>query len=704
MSKMKSGGDIVEIMTNHGFRKTMKYFRAFLFLSLFAAFIVFFLLIGVLTYAKILGPPPLTVPQSTLYYSDDGSVIGESHNGQKRYWVPIDKVSPHLINATISIEDRNFYEHHGFDMKRIAGAALADLKAMAKVQGASTISQQYARNLYLEHEKTWKRKLNEAFYTIRLEMNYSKEEILEGYLNTIYYGYGAYGVQAASQFYFGKDASELSLDEASMLAGIPKGPSIYSPLASLEKAEQRQKVILSTMKENGMINEQDIKKAEQQTLTIIGEHPHTTLVTAPYFQDAVQQILKHDLKIDERTMQLGGLKVYTTLDMEQQTIAEEQVANQMEEESNLQIGFVAMDPKTGYVKALVGGRDYTESPFNRATQAVRQPGSTMKPILYYAALEQGFTPTTQMRSELTTFRFEDNQPDYTPHNFNNQYAEEDITMAQALAVSDNVFAVKTHLFLGEETLVETAKRFGITTDMAKVPSLALGTSGVRVIDMATAYSHFANGGKKVEPIMIKRVENHKGDVIYEKKRPSITVLKPELAFVMSHMMTGMFDTKLNGYASVTGSTIINDLTRTYAGKSGSTNSDSWMIGFSPELVSAVWTGYDDGKPIELIQDKRAAKHVWVEFMEKALADSPAKVFKPAKGTVGVYVDPASGKLATKDCPVKRFTYFVVGTEPTEYCTVHLEEHEQEHLDQKDSVPHKREKEKKPWYKKMFPWG
>lgn len=694
----------MELMTDQRFRKTMKYIRAFLFLGLITAVIMLLFFIGILTYAKILGPPPLAVPQSTLYYANDGSVIGESHNGQKRYWVNLDSINPDLVDATLSIEDRSFYEHNGFDYKRIAGAALADLKAMAKVQGASTISQQYARNLFLEHDKTWKRKLSEAFYTIRLEMNYTKEEIIEGYLNTIYYGYGAYGVQAASQFYFGKDAADLTLAEAAMLAGIPKGPSIYSPLASLEKAEQRQQVILTAMEENGLISGQEAKAAEQQALTIVGKHPHTKLVNAPYFQDAVVQELKTELQLDERTIELGGLKVFTTLDLEQQKIAEETIAEQMSEDSDIQVGFVAMDPKNGHVKALVGGRDYSESPFNRAIQAVRQPGSTIKPLLYYAALENGFTPVTKMRSEQTTFRFDDNRPDYTPSNFNNQYAEDDITMAQALAVSDNIFAVKTHLFLGEETLVETAKRFGITTDMQKVPSLALGTAGVRVIEMANAYSLFANGGKQVTPVMIKRVENHKGEVIYEKKSDPEVILQPDLAFVMTQMMTGMFDKKLNGYASVTGSAIINRMTRTYAGKSGSTNSDSWMIGFSPQLVSAVWTGYDDGQPIELASDKRYAKNIWVQFMEKALDGTTAKSFKAPKGTVGVYVDPQNGTLATKDCPVRRFTYFAAGTEPTEYCTDHLSEDEKEPSDKENDHHDKEEKPSTPWYKKILPWS
>lgn len=688
----------MEIMTDQRFRNTIKYLRAFLIISLIGMALTVLIIAGILVYAKILGPPPLAVPQSTLFFADDGTVIGESHNGQKRYWAPLDEISPNLIDATVSIEDKNFFEHNGFDYKRIAGAALADIRAMSKVQGASTISQQYARNLFLEHEKTWKRKILEAFYTIRLEMNYTKEEILEGYLNTIYYGNGAYGSQAASQFYFGKDASNLTLSEAAILAGIPKGPGIYSPLASPEKANSRQKVILQSMVKNGMISQQDAEKATEEKLNLVGEHLHTKTKTAPYFQDAVRTALKTQLKLDDRTIELGGLKVYTTLDLKQQEIAEETVEKLISKDSEIQVGLVAMNPKNGYIKAMVGGRNYEESPFNRAVQAVRQPGSTIKPLLYYAALEQGFTPSTLIRSEQTTFRFEDGTPDYTPHNFNSKYAEDDITMAQALALSDNIYAVKTHLFLGEDTLVNTAKKFGIKSEMAEVPSLALGTSGIKVIELANAYSMFANGGKKVSPVLIKRVENYKGEVIYQQEPFQLKVLRPDLAFVMTDMMTGIFDPKLNGYARVTGSTVIKDMTRPYAGKSGSTETDSWMAGFTPQLVSAVWTGYDKGQQITRTVEKTYAKNIWIRFMEQALEGKPAKAFKPPKGTVGVYIDPASGKLATDNCPVKRLTYFAEGTEPTEYCTDYVKNQEEE-----QSAPSEK-KPKTPWYKKLFRWA
>jgi 1A family penicillin-binding protein len=685
-------------MTDQGFRKTIKYLRAVIIISLIGMICMLILFFGILAYAKILGAPPLAVPQSTLFFADDGALIGESNSGQKRYWARIKDISPDVVAATISIEDKNFYEHHGFDYKRIAGAILADIQAFSKVQGASTITQQYARNLFLEHDKTWTRKLHEAFYTIRIEMNYSKKEILEGYLNTIYYGNGAYGVQAASQYYFGKDAKELNLAEASMLAGIPKGPGIYSPLASMENAKKRQAIILKSMVTNHYINKKEALDAAMRPLTIVGAHNTQKVKVAPYFQDAVRNALKNQLHLDDRTIALGGLKVYTTLNRKQQEAAERQVKNYVATLSESQVGLVAMNPKNGYVNAMVGGRDYEKSSFNRAVQAIRQPGSTIKPLLYYAALEQGFTPSSTMRSEFTTFHFDDGQTDYTPHNFNNKYADGEITLAQALAVSDNIFAVKTHLFLGEDTLIETAKKFGLSSKMARVPSLALGTSGVRVIEMANAYSLFANGGKKVTPTLITRVEDYNGKVIFEKENETENVLDPAKAFVMTQMLTGIFDPKLNGYAKVTGSTVINDITRPYAGKSGSTETDSWMIGYSPQLVTAVWAGYDMGKPIELVAEKTYAKNIWANFMEEALKGRPVKAFKaPKEGVKGVYVNPENGKLATKDCPVRRFTYFVAGTEPTEYCTEHLKNHE--------AAPghHKDTNKKVPWYRKIMPW-
>lgn len=692
------GGEMLELTTKNRYWQVKKYVRnttiilSILFILSILSLCIFYL------YLKSLGPPPLTVPQSTIYYAADGTVIGESDSGQKRYWVDLQEISPSMIDATISVEDKRFYQHFGIDFKRIGGALIADMKAMAKVQGASTITQQYARNLFLEHDKSWKRKLKELVFALRLEMNYSKHTILEGYLNTINYGHGAYGVEAASQYYFGKGAKDLSLAEASMLAGIPKGPAKFSPLVSLEKATNRQQVIIQSMVKNGFIDEATALEATNEQLSFVGKHQYKRNEIAPYFQDAVFAFLKNDQALNEQAIALGGLRVYTTLDLNDQQVAEKVINEIIPKDSSLQVGFVAMNPTNGYVTAMVGGTDYEESPFNRAVQASRQPGSIMKPILFYRALEHGFTPSTTMRSEQTTFHFDDGRPPYSPRNFNHQYANGDITLAQALALSDNIYAVKTHLFLGEDSLIESAKHFGLTTTMEKVPSLALGTSEVRVIEMATAYSLFANGGKRIEPTFVKRVENHRGEVIYEHQNTTEKILDSKLAFVMTHMLTGMFDPKLNGYTSVTGQTMIKTATRPYAGKSGTTNTDSWMIGYTPQRTAVVWTGYDKDKQLELTVEKSYAKNIWVQFMEASHQNVTVKGFKAPKGTVGVYVDPSNGLLASDACPVKRLTYYVAGTEPIDFCEDHG------HIHETDQPTPNKQKERLPWYKRIFQWN
>ncbi|RFU70865.1 PBP1A family penicillin-binding protein [Peribacillus saganii] len=684
----------MELITGQNFKRTAKYIRAAVIIAGLMSILLLLAAFSLFTYAKILGAPPLAVPQSTIFFSENGDVIGESDNGQKRYWVKLDDISKELIDATIAVEDQHFYNHYGFDMKRIAGAVIADVRAMAKVQGASTITQQYARNLFLGHDKTWQRKITEAFYTLRLEMNYSKEEILEGYLNTIYYGHRAYGVEAASQYYFGKSAKELTLAQASILAGIPKGPANYSPLEHFDRAKNRQSIVLKSMEKQKFITAAEAEEAKLTKLTLTGKHPSSEEKTAPYFQDAVQKAMKNELGLDERTIQLGGLKVYTTLNKEKQKAAEEAFDSIMSDRSEIQAALIAMNPKNGEVEALVGGRNYKESPFNRAIQAVRQPGSTIKPLLYYSALEKGFTPSTTLRSEKTTFTFDDGASSYTPHNFNHQYAEGNITLAQAIALSDNVYAVKTHMFLGEDALIETAKKFGIASKLSAVPSLALGTSGVRMLEMVNAYGILANGGKEVEPVFIKQVVNHKGDVIYKHEPHKKRLLDADKAYVMTQMLTGIFDKKLNGHASVTGTAILPQLTRPYAGKSGTTPSDSWMIGYTPQLVAGVWAGFDHSQRIEAAEDKTYAKKIWARFMENSLEGEPVKGFKPTEGVRGVKVDPTNGLLATEDCPVARTTYFEKGTEPTEYCTVHIHDG----LFQNDS---KTPAEKKAWYKKFL---
>ncbi|WP_246050154.1 transglycosylase domain-containing protein [Aquibacillus sediminis] len=665
------------------------------------ALIVF--IVGFFTYVYSLGPPPLTSEQNTVYYSSSGQVIGEEHGPENRYWKHLEDIDSDIIQSTLHTEDRRFYEHNGFDFKRIIAAALKDLKSFSMNEGASTITQQYARNMYLSHEKTWTRKLKEAFYTLRLELFYSKDAILEGYLNTIYYGHGAYGVEAASRYFFNKSANDLSLAEATMLAGIPKGPSYYSPFHNFDNAKRRQLQILATLKAKNYISEQQQKDAAQTELAFTENHERTKISIAPYFQDMVLRELRSVLDQDIEKIKSGGYQVYTTLNVENQKQLEQTVTERLPNESEIQVGALAMNPKTGAVTSLIGGKDYQSSQFNRAIQAKRMPGSAFKPFLYYAALNHGYTPTTALLSKPTNFELADGTV-YQPSNYNGYYAEKPVTLAQALAVSDNIYAVKTNLYLTPEKLVETAEQFGINSELQATPSLALGTGSVSVDEMVTGYSMLANGGYSIQPYTIEKVTDAKGNVLYERQETtSEPILDPKTSFILTHLMTGMFDRSLNGYMQVTGTAIADQLTRPYAGKSGTTSTDSWMIGYSPNLTTGVWIGYDENKRLEKAADHRYAKQIWADFMESAHEGKPMETFEVPDGVVGAYVDPTSGELATPYCEDDRLMYFVEGTEPTSYCTAHNYDEQNDQHDEELEEQDDEQEEEPSRLKKMLDW-
>lgn len=637
------------------------------------------LLVGTLAYSYSLGAPPLQNEQNTIYYDQDKKIIGVQHGLENRYWIDLEEMSPLFIQTTLQTEDKRFYNHFGFDIKRIVAAAIQDFKSMAKVEGASTITQQYARNLYLSHEKTWTRKVKEALYAVRLEMFYDKDEILEGYLNTIYYGHGAYGVEAASRHYFKKNATDLTLSEAALLTAIPKGPSYYSPYIHFDNAKKRQEIILKNMHHAGKITEKEWVAAKEQTIQLAKQSTKVTKRIAPYFQDLVTKEAMKVLGVDREAIQSGGYHIYTTLDPDKQKKLEKNIRYNMDTDTDIQIGAMSMNSKNGAILSLVGGKDYTKSPFNRAVQAKRMPGSTFKPFLYYAALERGYTPATTLMSKPTYFQME-NGTVYEPSNYNGYYAYEPITLAQAIALSDNVYAVKTNVFMGEETLVETAKRMGIKSKLPAVPSLALGTASVSVEEMVLAYSQIANGGKEIEPHTITKITDGHGHIVYERtKKKAKQVLNAANSFVLTHLMTGMFDESLNDYMRVTGSSIASQLTRPYAGKSGTTRTDSWMVGFSPTVTTGIWTGYDQNKPIEKMKEHQYAKDIWADYMEEIHEDEPYQTFTPPKGVAAVYIDPNSGELATPYCVNQRLAYFVEGSEPEEYCDLHFphDEHQSE---------------------------
>lgn len=630
----------------------------------FFIFLVVLMIIGVMgCYLYVRFSPDVVINSAnkiTIYDLNNQSFFSGSEDSQ---WVSLDEIDNNLINATIYTEDKNFYKHFGFDILRIIKAMYNNIITHSTSQGASTITQQYAKNLFLDFDKTWKRKWDEAWYTMRIEAKYSKDEILEGYLNTINYGHGKYGIESASKFYFNKSSSNLSLAEASLLAGIPKSPSNYSPLIDMDAAKKRQLLVLNSLVRNNIITEDEKDMAYNTDLNIVGSEDGNTLSSLNYYYDAVMSELKEIASIPNNYSDIGGLKIYTNFDYEIQKILENNVKETFPEDSTLQTASVVMNPNTGGIMALVGGRDYNISTYNRAISSKRQVGSTMKPFLYYAALENGFTSSTAFISERTTFPL-DNGKTYSPKNYNEIYGDKAISMAAAIAYSDNIYAVKTHLFLGTDTLINMARRLGIKEELDEVPSLPLGTSEINIISMAAAYSAFANLGYRVEGHIINKVESGNGDVLYENKNNKDLVLNPSLVYILNNMLTAPYDSQFVDYNYPTAVNLAGKLTHTYGLKSGTTNGDNWNIGFNNDILCAVWVGYDDNTDLSK-SDYKYAQNIWYKTMEDIeidVNDNDLWYQKPSN-VVGVLVDPISGKPAVDGDSNAKVMYFLKGTEP-----------------------------------------
>ena len=640
--------------------------RKFKMLKLIGTFCVLFLVCNIVLYLYCYITPRMDINKAGGYYLYDNK--GELIFDDNKEWISIEKISPYLIDATVSCEDKNYYKHLGFDYLRILKAALNNVKSGSLGEGASTITQQYARNLFLNYDKTWSRKLDEAMLAAELETHYTKDEILEGYLNTINYG-GVYGIENASWYYFGKSASDLTLAEASMLAGIPQSPAYNSPLVNEEKAKSRQKIVLSLMVSNNKITLEESNTAYSTHLEYIGKSNQSTLENVLYFRDAVMNELETISTIPDSIFSTGGLKIYTTLDVEAQSSLEKAVINNMDSSKELEVAGMMMNPKNGAVMAMIGGVDYSKSQFNRAVSAKRQVGSTMKPILYYSALENGFTAASCFTSEKTTFNFSTNRT-YSPNNYNDVYANGSITMGAALAYSDNVYAVKTHLFLGENNLISTASRLGINSNLQANPSLALGTGEISMIEMVQAYSSFANMGYKVYGHFIERVEDSEGNILYEYKNKEEAILNSNLTYILSEMLTYTYDTTFINYNYPTLISLLPKISNKYAIKTGTTNSDVWIIGYNKNAVLSIWNGYDDNK--ELVSgDNGYHKNIWIETMEEYLKDKDNSWYKLPSNVVGTLVNPITGEvLANGDNKAKIF-YFLKGTEPS-YGTANYE--------------------------------
>jgi penicillin-binding protein 1A len=609
---------------------------------------------------------------------------------EQRIEVPLARVSPHLVDAIIAIEDQRFYDHNGVDVVRVAGAALSNLREGRRAQGGSTITQQLARQSFLTPDKTIRRKLTEVVVAARLEEQFSKDEILEMYLNKVYFGDGLYGVEAASLGYFGKPASAVDVPEAALLAGLVKSPSSYAPTVSVERATTRRNVVLRAMLDASMIDKAAYDKAIHQPVKL-DDALRAGEGFGQYFKEEVRRFLVQRFGW-ERVYQ-GGLKVYTTVDLEMQKAAETEVARAIAEieqrqgkrrnaqdaetESPLQAALVSLDPRTGEVRAMTGGRDFERSTFNRATQAKRQPGSAFKPFVYAAALERGFSPATlitNLNDPIMTL-----QGAWVPED--EHLESSSMTMRTALRTSSNRAAVRMLENVGIPVTVEYAKQLGVGS-VPSVPSLALGSGEVTLMSMTAAYAAFANEGMVLAPMLVRRVETTDGEVLYTAEQKPQRGVSAETAYLMTTMMADVVNAGTGAAARGVGFRL------PAAGKTGTTNDyhDAWFVGFTPRLATGVWVGYD--QPRTIIGGGYAsilAVPMWGRFMATATRKDGAEWFSAPASIASATICRLSGKLATDGChdaavpdEAGNLTrgsnvyteYFVRGTEPTELCPVH----------------------------------
>jgi 1A family penicillin-binding protein len=612
---------------------------------------------------------------------------------EQRIEVPLASMSPHLRRAIVSIEDQRFFEHGGVDIVRVAGAAVSNVREGRRAQGGSTLTQQLARHAFLTPDKTIRRKLKEVVVAARLERQFSKDQILELYLNRVYFGNGLHGAEAASLGYFGKHAAELDVAEAALLAGLVKSPSTYAPTVNLDRAVARRKVVLDAMLGTRAIDRVTYGDAVDAPVRLVdGLNGEETF--GQYFKEEVRRELVQRFGWD-RVYQ-GGLKVYTTLDLDLQTAAEAEVtrglaaieARQSRRRTPagtaavtpaepLQAAIVALDPATGEVRAMVGGRDFAQSHFNRATQARRQPGSAFKPFIYAAAVERGYSPATLITNL--------NEPTMTVEGAwvpeDEHSAGDTMTMRAALRTSSNRAAVRMLQEVGIPTTVSYAQRLGVGS-VPSVPSLALGSGEVTLVSMTAAFAAFANKGMVPTPTLIRRVETADGTVLLEGGAAPRRAVSESTAFLMTTMLADVIDAGTAASARSLGFTL------PAAGKTGTTNDyhDAWFVGYTPKLVAGVWVGYDQPKTI--IGNGYASElavPIWARFMAKATAGHARERFRAPVSVTSGSICRLSGRLATESCRgadvvddegvVTRQSmvyteYFLRGTEPTDYCPIH----------------------------------
>jgi penicillin-binding protein 1A len=622
----------------------------------------------------------------TVLYDVHGHPI-KSYYEQDRVIVPLDEIPQHLSNAFIAIEDRQFYRHWGLNVFAIGKALLEDIAARRIVRGASTITQQLARNLFPSHlplEQTFTRKIKEAIVAIRIEQHYTKDEILSMYLNQIYFGDGSYGVEAAARNFFGKPVSDLSLAECSLLAGIPRDPSTYSARRHFDRAKQRQAIVLASMTEMGMVTAEEAAKAKNDTLNVLKAQ---RAEVGAYFAEHIRRII--DEKYGAEALYRDGLRIHTTLDLRLQEAAEralEQNLRGMEkrlryaakdttgEASDLagatktdyiQGALICIDPHTGHIKAMVGGRDFLDSEFNRATQAPRQPGSAFKMFVYTAAIDNGMTPADIIMDDPLVVPMPDST-EWRPDNFTEDY-QGPVTVRYALAKSINIPAIKVADRIGQNVVIDYARRMGITSRLRPYMSIALGSFEVTLLEMASAAGVLAASGIRAEPMAITRIESRDGRPIERNLPRKSEAVSAQTAYVVTSMLQSVVDMGTAQAVRWRG------IQRTLGGKTGTTNdyTDAWFVGFSPDLVTAVWVGFDEKRTMGKKETgARVALPIWADYMIEAFKGIPDRPFPEPHGIVRREICTETGLLATSNCPETRTEVFISGTETLRFCDKH----------------------------------
>jgi len=603
--------------------------------------------------------PEASVPEPSRLLDREDRLIA-TVSGQNRIPVTAEEIAPVMLDAVVAIEDARFYKHHGIDPVGLSRALYHNLRAGEVVEGGSTITQQLAKNLYLGPERTVGRKLKEFVLTVQLERKYSKTEIMVMYLNQIYFGQGAYGIEMAARTYFGKPARELDLAESAMLAGIPRAPSVYSPARNFQAAEKRQRLVLERMVELGFINQSNANKAAGEKLSI--KKVNTPVGRTAFLVNLVNDYVKKKHPGMEEKIMSGGYDIKTTFDLDMQQAAERALVEGLQDrDSALEGALVALDPSSGAIRAMVGGRDPGRSAFNRAT-ARSQPGSAFKPFVYAAALDNGYTEASIIMCEPVEYE-QPGAPPYKPTDYGGGYHYRSFTLKEALVISDNVVAVKLNQQVGPGVSADYARRMGIKSPLRAYLSLALGTSEVTPMEMAAAYGCLASGGISSEPYFVERIIDPAGNVLEENFPRQERAIDEKTAYIVTDMLTGVLGS--GGTAAGVGEM----LRRPAAGKTGTTenNRDAWFVGYTPDLAAAVYVGYDNKSKNVGATGGTLAAPIWASFIQHALKGVVAAEFKVPPGIVRKEICRDYGLLALPGDAEALEAVFVEGTEPRSYC-------------------------------------